>query len=82
MTCMREYIATIKRILDVYAVFPIQKCDEEEVDLKAGNVSLLEFIGASKRTLRRFSGVLPNIMILKEKALELLMIMTLICIRR
>lgn len=50
MTWMREYIATIKRILDMYAVFPIQKCDEAEVDLKADNVSLLEFIGASKRT--------------------------------
>lgn len=46
MNWMREYIATIKRILDMYAVFPIQKCDEEEVDLKADNVSLLEFIGA------------------------------------
>ena len=33
-----------------FAYFQSKKCDEEEVDLKADNVALLEFIGASKRT--------------------------------
>ncbi len=34
----------------VFVYFQSPKCDKEEIELKADNVALLEFIGASKRT--------------------------------